>query len=995
MVDLLPTPPGFLGDNRVSPVYVDGVEVGAFAAAIEANGYKAGQRLDSGSRFWSTPPRLPDAAPLRDVFEVDLSGARLINVISFDLAHFPQDCLVEWSPDSTAPFQPVLSQSQTPLTLSISDSNPPVVQGIGTQSMGHPQHFGAGHWDSHKFKVVPITAARLRLVLTRPLGRNYPTDSLGTSVSYSLGVRSFQVGYEVLTRDDIPFTEFRPGSVTEHLPFAATRDLLGSSVLYAERENRARILLQGGVWRSEPQPVANAVVPLYIDVSNNDGSPTVVERLFLEPLVSGVSLNLYATPEPLADGQTFDDVEWVPINRDFILRRGYIRFDPIEATFLKMEFTNLAPEPYDAPEAMVREVLLFPASLDPQNFGITSGNSGGIGTLVQSQLATLLRYEDNDLLATQGLTDLSVGYTPTEVFYSSDPSAAERLRNLSAFYNYKPWQGGYSAPSWPSTQKHVYVHTEVLHDQRVAFYVGLRTIQVFRLDYTFTEDTNAYLEYFYDDLHLEEVKGWTLTTGDLLSGQGFSEATSKALTSRTGVRGIQFATTQSPPVQLLGDDDFDSATIDLPSVLMNWGTVGEGEAPATLSISNRYNTDIGTTVTITRDGSVESDPAVVIPHTWASIGIRYKTYSGIRNAGLSYGDLNSPLTSSGVQSLGGIFNRTIITPSLGGRLYAAARVISDKALTEPLFIQIVDTSVMPEKVVAEAPAMIPANQVVEWEVPYETAGTVQTWDGLAGKDYQTLSSMTWGQVATQEQIAPIRAMVRLVQKGSPNASWSVDTLSLFEDAILWEFSNNDGMDWYPAPSVRNNPNGVMLFPEPPLADAHTYEAIEGMHDDQPTKYEDLIGSWDDLVQAIRTVPPTRNLVRWRVSCGLPNQHVNALSIRPWYDYTGNGIPSIEGVNVPGANLALYDQYQPIKQDPRWRQWNKPVPLAWFFFYRQFVLTRHDGVTVLPPMQNTFLADGLVDPIGSGRLSISSLEDGFVLPFRGPSPSSGTITGATP
>lgn len=950
--------PGFLGSDRVSPVYVDGIDVEAFAGAVQDNPFQAGQRTDQGLTFWSSPPRLAESAPVRDVFEVDLSGPRLINRLAFDLAHFPQDAAVEYSPDATSAWQPVLDLAGIALTHSIADSNPPVVQSVATASGGHPQHFGAGHWTSVDFVATPFTAARLRIVLTRPLGRIYPTNSQGALVAYSLGVRSFIVGYEVLTRDDIPTTDLRVGSHTEHVPFAGTRDLLGSSVAYAERETPAVNLLHGGIWRCEPQPVSNAVVPLYIDVSV-DGAATVIERIYAEPLVSGVAVNLYYTADAATNG--FDAVEWVPINRDFVLRRGFMRFDPVLARFIKMEFTNLAVEPYDAPGVIIREVRLFPSEMMSQHVEGRAGDAGGAGATVQSQFTTLMRYDDF-FSRPGGATDLSAGYTPTEVFHSDDPSAAERLRNLSGFFNYTTWQG-LRAPRWPTTQTHPYVVTEVAHTQRVAFYVGLAALSVYRLDYAFDDDTDAYLDYFYDDAQIAEMSDWEQTPGDLLSLSSSAQVTSKTLRSHTGIRAVQFATTQSPSVQLLPDDDFDSAQGGEEALAVNWGTFGINEAPATMTPDNVYNTDVGTTVLVTRDGTTDTDPVGTGPHTWAGIGNRYQRYGNIEAAGLTYADLSEPEGAPQNERMSGVINQTVVYPVLGTRLYAAARVISARALAEPLWLQIVDSTT--HEILAEVGATIPANQVVEWELPYTAAADAllagRTYAEVEGMGtYDDLEILTWDQVGSTATQTPVSIQVRLAQRGVPNASWNIDTLSLFEESILWEFSNDDGEHWYAAPAIRNNPNGVLVFPEPPLINDHTFDDLIGIQDSQAT-WDDLDGfTYDELEGTPQQDPPVRNLLRWRARCFRAGQHISALSIRPWYDYTLHGIPSVEGVNVVGSNLALYDQYQPISLDPRYRMWDRPVPRDWWYYYRQFVLQRH-GVFVgtTAPQPQTVLNDVLV------------------------------------
>lgn len=991
--------PGDLGERRVAPVYMDGINVDALRDAIATTDFQAGQRQSAGTRFWATPARPQEDNPTRDVMEVDLATPRLINRISFDLAHFPHRAQVEYSATGDGPWSPLLDGSGRPIVIETIDSNPPLLSENAHQGLAHPQHFGAGHWLMQEYRTVPVTASRFRVVLTRPNGGAPPTNSQGIAVPYSLGVRAFVVGYEVDSRDDIPDRPLVPGSATLHRPIETTRDLLGSSVSYAERENPAANLLTGGVWRSEPQPVPYAVVNLYIDVRVDD-EPTVIERFFIDPITSGCSVNLYYTQaEPDLDA---DDpwmyVEWTPVARDFAARRGFMRFDPTLAAFFKFEFTDLAPEPYDAISPLVRTVRLFPGGLESRDPISRSGNTGGSGAVVNGALDGILRYEDNERLVAANLTDLSRGFSPTEVFYSQDPDAAARLRNLSEFYNFLPWQGGTQAPHWPGTQTHPYVMAEVLHDQRVGFYVALANVQAYRLDYAFDQDTDQYLEYFLDDHNFAVNNGWLLTPQDLASPDtpgGPWTVTSKVLPSRTGVRGVQFATTQSPPLQLLPDDDFNSGIVD-PTVLDEegnqktvWLAFGDGEDVPLFEVSNEFNTDIGTTVIVKREGATETLP-VSTDHTYREIGQEYGTYQAIMDLGLTYDDLARTSTPEERARVGGIRNRVAITPAPGARVYAAARVLSKIDQGEPLYVQIYDR--LSEQVVAEAPATVDANKVVEWSVSYDAganaATQTRTWDEVvaANPTYSAMDNRTYFDIATEVgEAARVELQVRLVQKGLPNASWYVDTLSLFEESILWEFSNDGGVAWYPAPGIRNNPNGVLLFPEPvETSTVTTWADIEG-RSPAPT-YESLSGvTYGSLEHGQRTVAPLRNQLRWRVSCARKGQHVNALSVRPWYVGTGRGVLSHEGVDIAGPNQALYDHYQPVAFDSRFRLWHRPIPQAWYFFYRQFTLLRHDEYVATPVYTETVLSDALVVPRRAILPSTDVLGDALVIPVGGPTP----------
>jgi hypothetical protein len=74
--------------------------------------------------------------------------------------------------------------------------------------------------------------------------------------------------------------------------------MLGSPVELSVRENRASDLLQNRMWKCEPQPFSYAVVNLYVDARDAAGNPQVIDRFYLDPITSGVTVNVYHTEDP-------------------------------------------------------------------------------------------------------------------------------------------------------------------------------------------------------------------------------------------------------------------------------------------------------------------------------------------------------------------------------------------------------------------------------------------------------------------------------------------------------------------------------------------------------------------------------------------------------------------------------------------------------------------------------------------------------------------------
>lgn len=251
-------------------------------------------------RFWSTPPR-PATSTTQEVMQITLSSARLINQVIFDVAIFPQVVRVEYFDDPTGSWLPCLDAAapvavQQSVLTSFPGILPPTTSVSGHV---HPQHSFSGHWKTLEFGIRPVTARLMRVLLQRTTLGTPPTNPFGTLVDYSLAIRSFYVGYQVSSIDDVPDTTPFATLVNSDGSFASTTDLLGSAVSYKVNVDSAQNVLrnqqteQSVVWKCEPQPVPWAVVNFYLDARDATGNPQVIDRFFLEPYYSGPSCHIY------------------------------------------------------------------------------------------------------------------------------------------------------------------------------------------------------------------------------------------------------------------------------------------------------------------------------------------------------------------------------------------------------------------------------------------------------------------------------------------------------------------------------------------------------------------------------------------------------------------------------------------------------------------------------------------------------------------------------
>ena len=568
----------------------------------------------------------------------------------------------------------------------------------------------------------------------------------------------------------------------------------------------------------------------------------------------------YILTETESNGELIDDsigfvggtpffyplLTWTPIARDYTLEKGFVYFSPAKARFWKFEFTNLTAEVYDAIMPVTKTMRTLTAGST-----VTAPATGGVGRqYLEPGLAadaSLVPYPYADRVAldmsrSQPLIDPSLGVLPTEALVVDDPIARLNVaQSQNQLLNQQVWQQPSSGPLHPLTSVHTYNETQVVHDSKVAYFVGLNSIQPFRIDYRADDDTWAYYEKFYDALNIAS-NTWDQNPGYLQADNPSQVVTSKVFSSYHPVTALQFATHQSPSVQLMPNDDFRD-----PSLL----------------------------------GSTFSDTS-----TWHKVGDAALTYN-LEQSSVTIqrntAPLNAPLTISGdlvdrpihpvfgfrptliqdyqasASTFGGMASAQVAVPPRG-RIHAAIKVLSnDVTLTEPitLELQILDNG---GGVLA-------------------TKNITITQPGLLVEDYvsYTLANVGWTNVSAQ-----------IIQTGAVASTWIVQQFSFFDEGIVWDFSVDGGTNWYPAWDIRNDPNGVVQFPQP--GNALCYRAT---------------GYREDMV-------------------------ITSVQLRPWYH---GPITTRKTTQRSGPMVSQYDQFPQITDDPDFKQWDNPIPRGWWTQYQ--------------------------------------------------------------
>lgn len=300
-------PPKASLQETQAPVYISGMPLDALVASVKNNRYylfsQMGQNQD---QFWSSGLRVAQTDQLEGL-DIAFDTPRLINRLSFDVSRFPHEMAVFYKPtldSSDTNWQPLLTSGNLAIHDRVTDSIPSVITPMPYGSNVHPLHHGAGHWITRSYNLAPTVVGKLRILLRRLDVDAVPRNTSKVAVPYSLAVRGMQVGYAITQRSDVPKTDRSLSTLSERQAFSTTTDILGSSVTLSVRENRASDLLNGGVWKSEPQPIPDAVVNLYVDARDSAGQPQVVDKFRISTQTSGVACNLYYSND---DASVHDD----------------------------------------------------------------------------------------------------------------------------------------------------------------------------------------------------------------------------------------------------------------------------------------------------------------------------------------------------------------------------------------------------------------------------------------------------------------------------------------------------------------------------------------------------------------------------------------------------------------------------------------------------------------------------------------------------------------
>jgi hypothetical protein len=434
-------------------------------------------------------------------------------------------------------------------------------------------------------------------------------------------------------------------------------------------------------------------------------------------------------------GSAYEACSWTPVTRDFQLARGYIEFEPVLASVFKFEFTSLQPTHIDYATPPVQPTKVFPDNLKTHPF-ISASAVIEPGMEVTQAVAPSVVFSDAPLPTLSPAAGASL---PTEALYLTNPQAAAQLaQTAGSMFNFQPWQVDPSrVPRQPVKGPHTYHHLDIPVVSRIGYFVALSSLGMFAFDPTQATDTAQYVQTFGDSSVLDPVSlalagAWAWRPGSLTSPPnitGHAQIQSKVLGSAHKVTGVQFATCQSPAVQLLDSPGFEDTT------LQTWMATGDSLPLEIAEVS----TQLGNMVKVTRLAHV---------YGWAYVMQEWPAWDVLQTQNPDWDDLQANNSSD---AYGGMaYTGTPVATTEAGRLYAAARVFSEVPLTAPLALQLLDGQT--GAVIAEQDQVVNGGTATEWFVGYTLGNAIPgtaDWSTMEGTYATWAAILETGTLASQ------------------------------------------------------------------------------------------------------------------------------------------------------------------------------------------------------------------------------------------------------
>jgi hypothetical protein len=512
-------------DVRNTQLVADGVYA-VDDAVVAASTEAASRALSSEGYVSAQEPAGPTSADvvLRYTFESD----QVLNRFSLELANVPSNWSV-WYYDARRGAMVQMHDSENnPVGGSLVGIRHEAkrVDGPGVGNIV-PSSAAMGAWVPLNLEI-PLTETReVEIRMDRRVSDEIiPIDSASRqAVPYAVACRNVRFRYEVRTKRDVDVANvFRRRHRLGHHERMVVKKWGAEKAL--DRSWRS-------YWKSEPQPTADSIVCLYLDVRDELDAAQLVDRIFMAPLYTGVSVNVYYSNddegEPAAlvgsgdvasvDADTEWDLKmWTPIFRDFVARKGLLHITPVKAKYLKLEFTDLARKPYPLRGRVRRRVRSFPGwvrswykEADKQ---VADGRYEETGKTMLFDGEGFIQPDLPDI-GTAPILEADIPEDITdEAAYVKERASSSRAR----FFR---------------ESRHVYEWKWVRFHKKHAYFAGVRSLRVFRVDETQAYDTPEVLETLQDDTLIASTSWEDAMTDASYDGELIADGAGRTLVSKT------------------------------------------------------------------------------------------------------------------------------------------------------------------------------------------------------------------------------------------------------------------------------------------------------------------------------------------------------------------------------------------------------------------------------------------------------------------------------
>jgi hypothetical protein len=229
------------------------------------------------SKTIATPPEVVGKSET-EVLSVNYRQPVSVSEITFDILR--KNCYIEmWFLDRSGNWRQMLRENSSPITIRVG-------------------HSDSVSWYNYSEKTYPIVAKAIQFRITRV------ADPLIGNKSYSVGIKNVLVRRNVYDRS----------SGLQALD--DENDALGNVISKTIKDWDAAKAIDDNTntfWKSSPQPDPDAVVSFYLDTRDSFGEAQLIDKIYLDPVYSGQSLNLYYSNDGTTNSKKLNPASLIPV----------------------------------------------------------------------------------------------------------------------------------------------------------------------------------------------------------------------------------------------------------------------------------------------------------------------------------------------------------------------------------------------------------------------------------------------------------------------------------------------------------------------------------------------------------------------------------------------------------------------------------------------------------------------------------------------------------